>query len=291
MNATTDKFFLFCLGYGYVAAALAEAVMREGWRCAGTCRDEEKCRTLCVGEVELFKMARGFPLQKCNEAFAGATHILVSVPPDTEGDLVLDLHGGDIELLNRVKWIGYLSTTGVYGNRDGHWVDEWTPICPTSERGRRRAEAESKWLDLGRRTGIPVHVFRLAGIYGPGRNPIARLRAGSARRIRREGQVFGRIHVNDIVTTLRASAAQPTPGMVYNVTDDEPAPPDVVVAYAAQLLGAEPPALEQFETAEMSAMARTFYTENKRVSNNRIKKELGVMLKYPNYRVGLDGLL
>ena len=291
MNPTDKKYRLFCFGYVYVAAAFAETVKQDSWRCAGTCRGEERCHILGAHDVEMYRMARGHPLQKGNEALASATHILVSIPPDCMGDTVLDLHGSDLELLNRIEWIGYLSTTNVYGNRDGHWVDESTPVLPTSERGRRRAEAETKWLALGRRTGLPVHIFRLAGIYGPNRNLIARLRAGSARRIRKEGQVFGRIHIDDIVATLRASIAQPTPGEVYNVTDDEPAPPDAVVAYAAQLVGEEPPPLEIFESAEMSAMAQTFYTENKRVSNNRIKKELGVTLKYPNYRLGLCDLL
>jgi nucleoside-diphosphate-sugar epimerase len=282
---------LFCFGLGYVASALASAVTADGWSCAGTSRSEAKCKRLNAKNITAFQFDRDLPLAMGAEALAGATHILISVPPDDVGTPVLDLHGWDLANHGCLKWIGYLSTTGVYGNRDGDWVDETTPVRPLSERGRRRVAAESGWLELGRSAGVPVCVFRLASIYGPGRNPFVQLRAGSARRIHREGQVFGRIHVDDIVATLRASIAKPNPGAIYNLADDEPAPPDEVISYAAQLLGVEPPALEVFNTAELSEMGRSFYMENKRVSNRRIKDELGVTLKHPDYRVGLRALL
>ena len=170
-------------------------------------------------------------------------------------------------------------------------MDETAPIRPTSERENRRAAADSRWLEFGQNTGVVVQIFRLAGIYGPGRNPLPHLRAGTARRIYKEGQVFGRIHIDDVVAALRASIAYPKPGAIYNVADDLPSPPDEVISYAAQLLGMEPPLLEDIKTAEMSDIGRSFYMENKRVSNRRLKDELGVTLKYPNYRVGLRALL
>jgi nucleoside-diphosphate-sugar epimerase len=206
---------------------------------------------------------------------------------------VLDLHAADVAALGEVAWAGYLSTTGVYGDRRGGTVDESSERIPASQRGRRRVAAEDGWLDLWRNHGIPVHIFRLAGIYGPGRNALETVRQGRARRIRKAGQVFGRIHVDDIVATLAASMARPDPGAPYNVADDEPAPPDEVIAHACELLGVEPPPLQDFETVKdsLSPMALSFYGENKRVSNRRIKEELGVALKWPTYREGLKGLL
>ena len=188
-------------------------------------------------------------------------------------------------------WLGYLSTTGVYGDRSGGWVDEESELHPSGERGRRRVAAEAGWLDLWRRSGAPVHVFRLAAIYGPGRSPIEALRVGTAKRIAKPGQVFSRIHVEDLASVLAASIARPQPGAVYNVCDDEAAPPEAVVAYAAGLLGIAPPPLVPFEEAGLSAMARSFYDDNKRVSNARIKSELGVTLRYPTYREGLAAIL
>lgn len=184
-----------------------------------------------------------------------------------------------------------ISTTGVYGDRGGGRVDETAALTPSGERGRRRVAGEAGWLELHRRHGLPVHVFRLAGIYGPGRSALDTVRAGRAQRIDRPGQVFSRIHVADIVETLRASMARPDPGAVYNVCDDDPAPPEAVIAYACRLLGIAPPPLVPFDRAELSAMARSFWDDNKRVDNRRIKQELGVRLLYPGYREGLAALL
>ena len=291
MSPSDNNQRLFCFGFGYVASALARALIPDGWQCAGTSRGGTASRQLEDLDVAIFPMDRDRPLAGCTEILAGTTHILVSIPPDATGDPVFELHGEDIAKLDGVKWVGYLSTTGVYGNWDGEWVDETTPLRAASERGGRRVEAEAKWLELSHNAGLPVHIFRLAGIYGPDRNSIVQLRAGTARRIHKDGQVFGRIHVDDIVATLQASIARPNPAAVYNLTDDEPAPSEEVVDFSARLLGVEPPPLEPFDTADMSAMARSFYAENKRVSNNRIKNELGVRLKYPDYRAGLRALL
>jgi nucleoside-diphosphate-sugar epimerase len=225
------------------------------------------------------------------DALAGVTHVLVSVPPDEQGDPVRDCHGRDIAALSTLRWLGYLSTTGVYGDRGGDWVDESSALAPTGARGSRRAAAERGWLDLYRRHNIPLHVFRLAAIYGPGRSPFAALRAGTAKRIDKPGQVFSRIHVEDLASVLCASMTQPRPGAVYNVCDDDPAPPEAVVAHAALLLGMPPPPLLPLAEAGLSPMALSFYGDNKRVRNRLIKEELGITLRYPDYRAGLAAIL
>jgi nucleoside-diphosphate-sugar epimerase len=219
------------------------------------------------------------------------THVLISVPPDELGDPVFERHGDAIAALPGLAWLGYLSTTGVYGDRDGGWVDENSELRPNGARGRRRAAAEAAWLGLWRGCGVPVHVFRLAGIYGPGRSPFDALRAGTARRIDKPGHPFSRIHVDDLASVLIASIDRPRPGAVYNVCDDEPASSIDVVAHAARLLGMPAPPLVPFDLAELSPMARSFYADNKRVSNALIKAELGVRLRYPNYRAGLAAIL
>jgi nucleoside-diphosphate-sugar epimerase len=282
---------LFCFGLGYTAGFLARALAAEGWRIAGTSRDAASAARTAASGAAMHVFARGAPLVDAAAALAGTTHLLVSVPPDEAGDPVLAEHARDIAALGTLRWLGYLSTTGVYGDRGGAWVDEASALTPSGERGRRRVAAEAAWLDLHRRHGLPVHVFRLAGIYGPGRNALDAVRAGRAQRIDKPGQVFSRIHVADIVAVLRASMARPAPGAVYNVCDDDPAPPEAVIAYACELLGVAPPPLVPFDKAQLSPMARSFYDDNKRVSNRRIKEELGVRLRYPSYKDGLKALL
>jgi nucleoside-diphosphate-sugar epimerase len=215
--------------------------------------------------------------------------LLVSAPPSELGDPVLRRYEEAI-VASRVGWIGYLSTIGVYGDQNGAWIDETTPPAPRSARSKIRVDAEAAWFELGVRTGKAVQVFRLAGIYGAGRNPIVKLREGRSQRIVKAGQVFNRIHVDDIATTLLASLDHPRPGAVYNVTDDEPAPPQVVTEHAAALTGLPLPPQIDFETADLSPMARSFYGENKRVRNRLIRDELGVALAYPTYREGLAAL-
>ncbi len=210
------------------------------------------------------------------------------MPPDETGDPVLDRHGADLAALPALRWAGYLSTTGVYGDRAGSWVDEDTVAQPAGERGRRRLAAEQGWSALFRERGLPLHVFRLAGIYGPGRSALDAVRAGRAMRLDRPGQVFSRIHVADLVTTLRRSMARPAPGAVYNICDDEPAPSGDVIAFACALLGVTPPEPVLFDAAGLSPMARSFYDDNKRVANRRIKDALGVRLAFPTYREGLS---
>lgn len=271
---------LLCFGFGYSARALARRLSAEGWRITGTGREPAD------GAV---RFDRAHPLPA--GAFPEVSHVLVSVPPDACGDPVFDVHAPDIGALAHLRWLGYLSTTGVYGDRGGGWVDENSELRPTGERGRRRVAAEAGWLALWREQGVPVHIFRLAAIYGPNRSPFDALRAGTARRIDRPGQVFSRIHVDDLASVLRASIARPRPGAVYNVCDDEAAPPEAVIAHAAGLLGIEPPPAVPFDQARLSPIARSFYDDNKRVANTLIKQELGIVLGYPSYREGLAGIL
>jgi nucleoside-diphosphate-sugar epimerase len=280
--------YLFCFGLGYSARALARRLAAKGWRVAGTCRSEPQQAALAAEgfAVELF--ARDRPLSPAS--FAAGSHILVSVPPDAAGDPVLDVHAADIAALRELSWLGYLSTTGVYGDRGGGWVDETSELRPTGERGRRRVAAEAGWHALWRERGVPVHIFRLAGIYGPGRSVLDALAAGRARRIVKEGQVFSRIHVEDLAAALEASIARPRPGALYNVCDDLPAPPEDVVAFAAELLGLAPPPRVPIAAAELSDMARSFYADNKRVSNRLLKQELGFSPAYPDYREGLKAI-
>jgi nucleoside-diphosphate-sugar epimerase len=193
-------------------------------------------------------------------------------------------------LSKQLQWVGYLSTTGVYGDRGGDWVDEESSLEPNTTRGERRLKAEQNWLKLCNDHGLPVHLFRLAGIYGPGRNQLLTVLNGTAKRIIKAGQIFSRIHVDDIAGVLTASIAKPNPCRAYNVCDDEPCPPQEVVEYAASLLGLPLPPEIPFEEANLSSMAKSFYADSKRVSNQRMKNELGYQLLYPNYREGLLAL-
>lgn len=281
---------LFCFGLGFSALSLAERLLEQGWQVAGTTREADKAAALRERGLEVWLFDSEMPLADPYTALAGSDYLLSSVPPSADGDPVLNAHAKDIAGVAPLRWVGYLSTTGVYGNANGGWVDEDSPIRPSGTRGQRRADAEVAWLDLYRQAGLPVHLFRLAGIYGPGRNQLESLRQGKARRLRKPGQVFSRIHVDDIASVLEASMAQPNPGRAYNVCDDDPSDPAEVVAYAAELLGVEPPPLVPFEDADLSPMARSFYDDNKRVCNRRLKEELGVSLAYPDYRSGLAAL-
>ncbi len=283
---------LFCFGLGYTALRLALSLRADGWTVGGTVRSPEKADSLAKQGIETWVFDRDRPLRQPEDTLRPATHLLLSAPPGPRGDPVLVLHGDAIAALaGGLDWVGYLSTTGVYGDRGGDWVDEDSALTPTTERGRRRLVAETAWRALHQQRGLPLHIFRLAGIYGPGRSAIDAMRAGRARSIRKPGQVFNRIHVDDIVAVLRASIAQPDPGGAYNCADDLPTPSAEVTAYAAGLIGLSPPEPEPFATAEMSEMARSFYAENKRVRNLRVKERLGVTLTYPNYRAGLDAQL
>ena len=280
---------LFCFGLGYSAMALSRRLDARKWRISGTCRSARRRAALDALGIKVALFDSDTPMDPA-KALAGATHLLSSVPPDAEGDPVLRQHAADLARTRTVEWVGYLSTTGVYGNRDGGWVDETSDTRPGGERGARRLAAERAWLGWGAEHGVAVQVFRLAGIYGPGRSALDRVRNGTARRIGKPGHLFSRIHVEDIATVLEASIARPEAGGIYNVCDDEPAEPAEVVAYACELLGVEPPPPIPFSDAELSAQARTFWADNRRVRNGRVREKLGVELAFPDYRAGLRAI-
>ncbi len=283
---------LFCFGYGYTCDYLAhELLSRGGWTVAGTTRDPEKRDFLKERGIKTYLFDYERPLGAPEFVMEGTTHLLISTPPNDEGDPTFAQHAQDILNIPTLEWVGYLSTTGVYGDREGGIVDENSEIRPNTKRGSRRVRAEREWYSLLQHYNLPLHVFRLAGIYGPGRSALDSVRGGVARRINKPGQVFNRIHVEDIVQVLIASMEKHNPGAAYNLSDDDPVPSHEVILYACQLLGIEPPPLIPYNEADMAPIARSFYNDNKRVANHRIKSELGITLLYPNYRDGIDACL
>ncbi len=271
---------LLCFGFGFSAQALANRLDKQQWHVTGTSRSADGVTNIKAHGFE------GVLFDELNTIPNSVTHIVSSVPPDAKGDPVLRKFKTELEARsNSFAWVAYLSTTGVYGDRAGATVDETAAVTPNTERGQRRVDAESAWAFLS------PHIFRLAGIYGPGRNALESLKAGTAKRVIKQGQIFSRIHVEDIAGILQASINQPNPSRIYNVADDEPCPPQDVITYAAQLLTMAPPPDIPFEQAELSPMAKSFYTDSKRVSNARVKEELGYKFLYPNYREGLKVLL
>lgn len=281
---------LFCFGLGYSAEALARRVRPLGWHVAGTARTPEKVERIAALGYEAFLFDGNSPTPDVTAALARATHILVSAAPGEDGDPTLRCHAADIAQAPDVRWIGYLSTIGVYGNTDGAWVDETAPLNPGSERARRRVAAEAAWRAFGDAESRHVQIFRLGGIYGPGRSAIDDLRDGSARRIVKPGQVFNRIHVEDIASVLLAAAEGRGRHSVYNVVDGAPSPSHEMVAYAAELVGVAPPPEIPIDRAGLSPMGQSFYAENRRVANARLSDDLGVTLAYPSYREGLAAI-
>jgi len=278
---------LMSLGHGYSAQALARILLPLGWRIYGTTRTSDKLDELAATGI--------IPILWRHEDVAGAlpqcSHVLISAAPGPKGDPALSDFGDLLARHAPFAWTGYLSTTGVYGDHAGGWVDETTPLTPATKRGQMRVAAETAWTEFALASPLNLHIFRLAGIYGPGRGPFTKVRQGTARRIIKPGQIFSRIHVEDIAQVLAASINRPNPGAIYNLCDDNPAPPEEVIAHAARLLGLPVPVSEPWDQAEMSEMARSFYAESKRVRNDRIKTELGVDLLYPTYQTGLAALL
>jgi nucleoside-diphosphate-sugar epimerase len=281
---------LFVFGLGYSSRAIGALLRERGWRVAGTVRSARKFAEIEAEGLSplLFDDSAGI-----KRALFTTSHCLVSTPPGGQADPVLKAHSHALLNARALRWIGYLSTIGVYGDRQGSWVDENTQAEPVTDRGAARIGAEEAWAAYSADRGTSLDIFRLSGIYGPGRSPIDRIREGDARRIIKPGQVFNRIHVADIAQTVVAAMLQDRAGggvRLFNVTDDEPAPPQDVVLYAAQVIGAPPPPEVQFDGAELSPMARSFYADNKRVRNDKIKRDLGVRLRYPTYREGLRSL-
>ncbi|NVJ90616.1 MAG: SDR family oxidoreductase [Methylocystaceae bacterium] len=275
---------LFIFGLGYSASHFAKQARAKGWHVMGTSREAKP-----LDGIEVIPFDGQSPLAGFEERLKDVTHILHSIPPDKDkGDCVFNLHGQDLEKLKALKWMGYLSTTGVYGNADGAMVNEDSPRHPGSARSRARKKAEDDWLSLN----LPIHIFRLAGIYGPGRNLFHQINKGTARAIDKPGHVFSRIHQEDIAGVLWASIARPQPHTAYNVCDDEACEPVLALNEACRIMGVEPPHAKPFDeiAKTMSAMALTFWQDNKRVDNSRIKDNLDYHFKYPTYREGLRAI-
>jgi len=276
---------LLSIGHGYSARALAARLVPEGWHIVGTTRSEEKLAQIAATGVEPLL----WPGNDITSLIQEFPNILISAGPGPDGDPVLaHLCDAFRQAAATMRWLGYLSTTGVYGDHQGAWVDEQTPLSPSTKRGAARVVAEAAWQAI---PDLPLHIFRLAGIYGPERGPFAKVRNGTARRIIKEGQVFSRIHVEDIALGLELSLERPMAGAVFNMCDDDPAPPEDVIGHAAELLGMPVPPAIAFDQADMTPMARSFYAESKRVRNDHIKQALGWSPIYPDYRTGLAAML
>jgi nucleoside-diphosphate-sugar epimerase len=273
---------LFCFGMGYCALNLAKQLRQNGWKVSGTSQSESS-------NAAIHTFSGDVAMASVTETLKNVTHILISIPPNAYHDPSLAWHKEDIIKLKSLQWVGYLSTTGVYGNTNGEIVDETAPPRPTSQRSQNRLNAETQWLDLFNTYDLPIHVFRLPGIYGPGRSALDQVAAGRTQRIDKPGHQFSRIHVVDITNTIMQSIESPNPGRIYNVCDNEAASPADVTAYACQLLGvpATTPVAYEVAAKGMSPMALSFWQDNRRIDNTRIKSELRVQLNYPTYREGL----
>ncbi|CDN91929.1 SDR family oxidoreductase [Agrobacterium tumefaciens] len=276
-------------GAGYSGKAISNALKTEAATIAGTTRSEDKFSSLTAAGMTPFLFDGAHLNDELITAMGNVTHLVQSIAPGKEGDPLLALLGDDLKrLLPNLKWLAYLSTVGVYGDHDGAWVDEDTPCRPVSARSVERVTAETAWATAAQRADVPLAILRLSGIYGPGRNAFMNFEKGTARRLVKKDQVFNRIRVEDIGAAL-AFLAQRNQRGVFNVTDDEPGPPQDVVSYAATLMGIEPPPEQPFETADLTPMARSFYGENKRVSNARIRR-LGFDFDFPDYKMSLAQL-
>ncbi len=272
---------LLIFGYGYTASTMVESLNQDEWNIRGTSRSKTKdkyCKILNYNKFEI------------EAELKNATHILVSIPPNNNGDMVFQEFKELIENYKNIKWIGYFSSTAVYGNHSGNWVDESTDTNPSSQRGINRRLAENQWLKFGKENSIPVNIFRLSGVYGPNRNALLQIKAGRARSINKKDQVFSRIHVSDIAQIVEAAMNKALQNEIFNLADDDPCSSIEVNNYAAGLLKTPNPEIINFAEANLSGMAKEFYSDNRRVSNKKIKEKLGITLKFPTYRKGIDKL-
>ncbi len=283
---------LFIFGAGYSAQTFVRRVASQGHMIAGTTRDGDKLNELRDCSIEPFLFDGNNAGSEISARLAAVTHLLISIAPPREAtvgnvDPVLNCFADTIcTSMPNLKWIGYLSTVGVYGNHNGAWVDENAETTPVSARSVQRDEAEKLWQALATEMNVPLTILRLSGIYGPGRNVFRTMEAGRSRRLVKKDQVFNRIHVADIAQALDL-AATACSNEIFNITDNQPAPPQDVVTFAHQLAGKTPPAELDFETADLTPMARSFYGENKRVSNAKSRELLGVKYQYPDYKSAL----
>ncbi|KQN78243.1 SDR family oxidoreductase [Devosia sp. Leaf64] len=278
-------------GLGYSSEASAHLLRNGGETVStwGTVRTPDKADRLQASGLETLVFNGTQPGPTVADALQSTSHVVISIAPDAEGDVVLRHHRADIDAMPNLQWLCYYSTVGVYGDFDGAWIDETAELVPRNLRSDFRVKAEEEWIAYAKARGVPLTILRLAGIYGPGRSSFDKLADGTARRVIKPGQVFNRIHVADIARVTKLAAEQRLDG-VFNLADDEPASPQDLITYAAGKMGIEPPPEVPFERAEMSPMAKSFYRDNKRVSNKAIKTALGIEMLYPNYRAGLDAI-
>jgi nucleoside-diphosphate-sugar epimerase len=281
----------FFFGLGYSSQASAHLMQKRGdfVDTLGTVRTADKANRLTQTRLSAVVFNGAEPGPDVGAALAETSHVVVSIAPDEGGDVVLRHHRAELDAAQGLQWLCYYSTVGVYGDFSGDWIDESAPLQPRNPRSGARVAAEEEWTAYAKARGVPLCILRLAGIYGPGRSSFDKLAEGTARRVIKPGQVFNRIHVADIARVTLLAAERRLSG-IFNLADDEPAPPQDVVTYAAEKMGVEPPPEQDFATAEMTPMARSFYADNKRVSNRAIKSALGIELLYPDYRAGLDAI-
>ena len=284
-------------GAGFSGKEIGRNLTKNGHDVWGTTRSQEKFSSLQKAGIKPILFDGANLNESVKTALADTTHLIISIAPARQENIdqpdeIVDpvLHSLQDQGLKshapKLQWVGYLSTVGVYGNHDGAWIDEGTSVAPASERSRQRVRAEAEWMAIGEALNLPVGVFRLSGIYGPGRNALLTAENGKARRLVKKNQVFNRIHVGDIAMALSLAAAK-KPAGAFNITDNEPAPPQDVVKFAHKLMDKTPPPEMDFETAELSPMARSFYGENKRVSNTKSKTDLNFEYAWPDYRTAL----
>ena len=281
---------LFCFGLGFTASRLALRLLEAGWRISGTTRSLENVEKWTSMGIETYLFDGTATISAKADLFSDITHLIASIPPTDLGELPLLFHQKQLVSSEKLEWAAYLSTPAVYGDRGGAFVSEADCPQPGSRRGERRLKAENSWLDALKNSSTSIQIMRLAGIYGPGRNLIDQVLGGRARIIEKQNQVFNRIHVDDIGTILMASMDRPNDGAIYNVADQEACPSGDVVRFACNLAGIDPPQPILFEDAELSEMAKSFYSECKRLVTEKIKNELGVELQYPTYREGLKSI-
>lgn len=281
----------FFFGLGYSSQASAQLMRKSGEfvDTLGTVRIADKANALTQEGLSAVVFDGSAPGPDVGAALGESTHVVVSIAPDETGDVVLRHHRAELDAMSSLEWLCYYSTVGVYGDFGGAWIDESAPLSPRNLRSGVRASAEEEWIDYARARGVPLCILRLAGIYGPGRSSFDKLADGTARRVIKPGQVFNRIHVEDIARVTMLAAERRLAG-IFNLADDAPGPPQDLITYAAEKMGVEAPPEIDFDTAEMSPMARSFYRDNKRVSNKAIKTALGIEMLYPNYQTGLDAI-
>ena len=288
-------FKMFCFGMGFVSQRLSIELIKQGWIIEGTTRSFEKAKNLFSQSIipHVFNTYNNFPVYNLKDILKGVTHVLISVPPNSKSmkDPVLSYHSTDLSFLPPNTWIGYLSSTSVYGNHNGAIVTEQDILKPSSEIGRKRVLSEKEWLFFSQHHKLNLQIFRLSGIYGPGRNILKKIQLGSARHIIKENQIFSRIHVEDAVAMIIASIyTSKTHSSIYNVCDNLPAPPQNVLLYGCQLLNMIPPPIEYFQKNYINSKNARFYEDSKSVSNAFIKHELSYTMQYPDYRIGLKAI-